>query len=205
MIRSFLTAGLVAVLGLTVVGTAQAQHGRPSLGPTLHYNPPSQYLHVQPPVIATPQLIDCSPQLGFLGRMSRQGLLVTRVTPGTEAHSIGLVPGDIILRADRIRLTCEHDWQQALQRAGRTMNLQVQRSSGRTQTLQARLRMTPPPVMVQPPQFHYRDYPQTLPAPAPLPPRGHGPYGAFGPQQNSTSYHVTLTNNGINLGIRINN
>jgi S1-C subfamily serine protease len=143
MTRFFLAPCLVAIAAVALTGSLQAQQSRhhgPQVGQRLHYAPPSQFIHVQPPVFATPNLIDCSPELGFFGRMSRQGLLVTRVIPGTEAHFIGLVPGDTILRADRRRITCEHDWEQALRRAGRTLSLQVQRACGRTQTLQARLR-----------------------------------------------------------------
>jgi len=212
MIRSFITPCLVAIVGLTLTGTAQAQHGRhhghnqgPRHGQKLHFNPPSQFVHVQPPVFATPQLIDCSPELGFFGRINRQGMLVTRVIPGTEAHFLGLVPGDTILRADRRRISCEQDWRQALQRAGRTMNLQVQRTCGRTQMLQARLRGAHNhPFSVQPPQFHLQDYPQAMPGPAHWG-RGHSSYGAGFPRQNSTGYHLGMQNNGVSFGISFNN
>jgi S1-C subfamily serine protease len=110
--RSFLFASLAAVFALAAVANAQAGSPRAKL-----LLPPSH---------------DYIPKLGIYGQaVPNYGMLVRGVVRGSEAHRIGLEPGDVILSINNHRIHCEHDYFNALRNSSGVLYLRVLDSRGR--------------------------------------------------------------------------
>ena len=77
-------------------------------------NPGQQQMLLHPGM--HPQLRPEAPRLGFSGYTTHQGLVVTRVTPGTEASRVGLERGDTIVNVNGTRIQREGDLERALLR-----------------------------------------------------------------------------------------
>lgn len=72
-----------------------------------------------------------APTLGFYGRASHRGMMVTDVIRGSEAWDIGLERGDVITEINGQHIHSQRDYDRAMQRAGRHMRLKVRDVRGR--------------------------------------------------------------------------
>ncbi len=116
----FNTIALVTII-VSVAGSVNAQDYSRQSRLKFDYNPPSfqpqQPQFVQPqfsPIRQETGWVDCNAILGFTGQITRDGMLIRSVIPGSEACRIGLSEGDIILRVEGYRIGCLHDWESAL-------------------------------------------------------------------------------------------
>lgn len=97
-------------------------------------------------------------QAGFLGvepdRLSRDGVRVAQVVPGSPAAAAGLAPGDVVLKVDEVETRLAWQLRRALSArcAGDTVQLTVRRGTA-TRTVEAKL-------AVQPAQAEPSDQPQ---------------------------------------------
>ena len=74
---------------------------------------------------------DDTPILGFYGRASHRGMMVTEVIRGTEAWKIGLERGDVITEINGKHIHSQRDYDTAMRRTGRHMTLKVRDARGR--------------------------------------------------------------------------
>ncbi|TWT61628.1 PDZ domain-containing protein [Rubinisphaera italica] len=116
----FNTVALVTII-VSVASSVNAQDYSRQSRMKYDYNPrsfqPQQPPFVQPqfsPIRQETGLVDCNAILGFTGQITRDGMLIRSVIPGSEACRIGLSEGDIILRVEGYRIGCLHDWESAL-------------------------------------------------------------------------------------------
>jgi len=97
------------------------------------------------------------PKLGFWGVQTCHGMKVVEVRRGTIAWKIGIEPGDIIVSIDGIRLTRKGDYEYALRRAGRRIDLRVQDVRGRG-TFLLHANLVSPGFYKQEPVVEYRSF-----------------------------------------------
>lgn len=56
-----------------------------------------------------------------------KGLVITAITPGTEGHSLGLKPGDVILEINRVEMKSIADWNKVMNEKRKAIALLVKR------------------------------------------------------------------------------
>ena len=114
MYRPFVVIASLAVAAALFIGGTAAHAAPPQ---TLIWPPPSH---------------DRVPKLGFHGQVvPNYGMLVRGVVRGSEAHRIGLEPGDVILSINHYRIRSTHDYFDALRHSSGVLYLRVLDARGR--------------------------------------------------------------------------
>lgn len=94
----------------------------------------SRAAHAAPPQarLVVPPQEHAAARLGFHGHaVGNYGIVVSRVQFGSEAHRIGLEPGDVIVGVNNYRIRSERDYYRALRHSSGVLHLRVLDVRGR--------------------------------------------------------------------------